>query len=241
MFSDVFRGYRQIIGMKWANASCQKHKNLLLISKMIVLKQVTKEIFPKLPQKPQDLPTNHDINIKVFMKCFKTIYDMEIHCLFRLQSEAVGRKCSVFRGYRQIIGMKWANASCQKHKNLLLISKMIVLKQVTKEIFPKLPQKPQDLPTNHDINIKVFMKCFKTIYDMEIHCLFRLQSEAVGRKCSVKKMFLQTLAQVLSCEFCEISKNTFSYITPPVAASVQSTVDLYLQNSQQQCKSLLSF
>ena len=30
----------------------------------------------------------------------------------------------------------------------------------------------------------------------------------------------QTLAQVFSCEFCEISKNTFSYRTPPVAASV---------------------
>ena len=30
----------------------------------------------------------------------------------------------------------------------------------------------------------------------------------------------KTLAQVLPCEFCEISKNTFSYRTPPVAASV---------------------
>ena len=29
----------------------------------------------------------------------------------------------------------------------------------------------------------------------------------------------QTLAQVFSCEFCEISKNTFSYRTRPVAAS----------------------
>ena len=29
-----------------------------------------------------------------------------------------------------------------------------------------------------------------------------------------------TLAQVFSCEFCEISKNTFSRRTPPVAASV---------------------
>ena len=28
-----------------------------------------------------------------------------------------------------------------------------------------------------------------------------------------------TLAQVFSCEFCEISKDTFSYKTPPVAAS----------------------
>ena len=29
----------------------------------------------------------------------------------------------------------------------------------------------------------------------------------------------ETLAQVFSCELCEISKNTFSYRTPPVAAS----------------------
>ena len=29
----------------------------------------------------------------------------------------------------------------------------------------------------------------------------------------------QTLAQVFSCEFCEISKNIFSYRTPLVAAS----------------------
>ena len=30
---------------------------------------------------------------------------------------------------------------------------------------------------------------------------------------------LRTLTQVFSCEFCQISKNTFSYRTPPVAAS----------------------
>ena len=30
----------------------------------------------------------------------------------------------------------------------------------------------------------------------------------------------ETLAQVFSCEFCEIFKNTFSYRTPLVAASV---------------------
>ena len=72
----------------------------------------------------------------------------------------------------------------------------------------------------------------------------------VAQRCSVKKLFLkisqnsqentcarvsfliklqaqacnfiikETLAQVFSCEFCEISQNTFSYRTPPVAASV---------------------
>ena len=30
----------------------------------------------------------------------------------------------------------------------------------------------------------------------------------------------ETLAQVFSCEFCEISKSTFFYRTPPVAASI---------------------
>ena len=78
-----------------------------------------------------------------------------------------------------------------------------------------------------------------------------LPSEAVVQWCSVKKVFWEisqnsqknpcarvsfstklqasnfirkeTLAQVFSCEFCEISKNTFSYRTPPVAASVKAT------------------
>ena len=67
------------------------------------------------------------------------------------------------------------------------------------------------------------------------------RTEAVARRCSVKKVFLEvlqnsqesncarvplppacnfiekeTLAQVFSCKFCEISKNTFYYRTPPV-------------------------
>ena len=56
-------------------------------------------------------------------------------------------------------------------------------------------------------------------------------SEAVAQSCSVKYLLLEiwpqacnfikmeTLAQVFSCEFWEISKTTFSYRTPPVAAS----------------------
>ena len=43
--------------------------------------------------------------------------------------------------------------------------------------------------------------------------LIKLQAEAYN---FIKK---ETLAQVFSCEFCEISKNTFFYRTPPVAAS----------------------
>ena len=34
----------------------------------------------------------------------------------------------------------------------------------------------------------------------------------------------ETLAQVFSHEFCEISKNTFSYRTPPVAASMSAGI-----------------
>ena len=44
-------------------------------------------------------------------------------------------------------------------------------------------------------------------------------SEAVASACnSIKK---ETLAEVFSREFCEIYKNTFSYRTPPVAASAE--------------------
>ena len=34
----------------------------------------------------------------------------------------------------------------------------------------------------------------------------------------------ETLAQVFSCKFCEISKNTFSYRTPPVSASTMKGI-----------------
>ena len=43
---------------------------------------------------------------------------------------------------------------------------------------------------------------------------------AVAQSCSVKKVFLKfRKANVFSCEFCEIFKNTFNHRTPPVAAS----------------------
>ena len=60
-----------------------------------------------------------------------------------------------------------------------------------------------------------------------------LKKFAVVQRCFVKKVFLEispnacnfikkeTLAQVFSCEFCEISKNTFFRRTPLVAASVE--------------------
>ena len=63
------------------------------------------------------------------------------------------------------------------------------------------------------------------------------RSEAVSRRCSVKRVFLEIWqnsqknicarvsfliklqAQLFSCEFCQISKSTFSYRTPSVTAS----------------------
>ena len=45
-----------------------------------------------------------------------------------------------------------------------------------------------------------------------------LFNKVAGQACSFIKK--EILAQVLSCEFCDIFKNTFSYRKPPVAASV---------------------
>ena len=51
-----------------------------------------------------------------------------------------------------------------------------------------------------------------------VSLLINLQAEACN---FIKK---ETLAQVFSCEFFEISKNTFSYVTPPVAASAYTCI-----------------
>ena len=59
------------------------------------------------------------------------------------------------------------------------------------------------------------------------------------RKCSAKPQpcnFIKkkSLAQVFSCEFCEISKNTFFHRTPLVAASAFQTFDK-MNNLDQKC------
>ena len=42
-----------------------------------------------------------------------------------------------------------------------------------------------------------------------------------------ESLFKDTLAQVFSCEFCEMSKNTIFYRTPPVAANtLEENVDI---------------
>ena len=45
----------------------------------------------------------------------------------------------------------------------------------------------------------------------------------------------ETLTQVFSCEFCEISKNTFSHRTPPVAASAILQQKLCIKISSDKC------
>ena len=50
----------------------------------------------------------------------------------------------------------------------------------------------------------------------------------------------EALAQGFSCEFREISKNTFSYRTPPVAASVFNT-DGLIHSFDQQTHSYILF
>ena len=47
---------------------------------------------------------------------------------------------------------------------------------------------------------------------LEVFC-----KKVAGGACNFIKK--ETLTQVFSCEFCKISKNTFFYRTPPVAAS----------------------
>ena len=61
------------------------------------------------------------------------------------------------------------------------------------------------------------------------------------RTCSTKKLFLtfssnfikkETLVQVFSCNFCKISKKTFSYRTPLVTASVSTRLEIFHQTFQ---------
>ena len=71
-------------------------------------------------------------------------------------------------------------------------------------------------------------------------------AEAVAHRCSVKNLFLEilqnslektpvpikkeTLAQVVSCELCKISKNTFSYSAPLMVTSVKVKEDVHMSD-----------
>ena len=105
------------------------------------------------------------------------------------------------------------------------------------------------------------------VINFEIYLSF---PEGAAQRCSVKNVFLEisqnsqkktcarvslfnkvqasscnfikkeTLAQVLSCQFCKISKNTFSYRTLPVTASSFLIKPLFYltENSEQKSKYL---
>ena len=83
-----------------------------------------------------------------------------------------------------------------------------------------------------------------------------LVSEAVVRKCSVKKVFLESSQnsqessmpenlfikkKIFSCEFCEISKNTYSNRTPLVAASLVGCNLFHKNEEWNLCKFFLKF
>ena len=94
-----------------------------------------------------------------------------------------------------------------------------------------------------------------TIYKYKKYTKVQIYPETVAQRCSVKKAVLEifqvsqenTCATVFfliklqdfsvsSCEFCKISKNTFSYRIPPVAASVyrilSTTISKGVENSE---------
>ena len=66
---------------------------------------------------------------------------------------------------------------------------------------------------------KAFLEIFQNSPEntcAKVSLLIKLQAEACN---FIKK---ETLTQVFSCEFCKISENTFSYRTPPMAASKET-------------------
>ena len=63
-------------------------------------------------------------------------------------------------------------------------------------------------------NVPIHLDCSDTQWNLRHSFGFKLQASSRN---FIEK---ETLAQVFSCEFCEISKNTFYHRTPLVAASV---------------------
>ena len=74
------------------------------------------------------------------------------------------------------------------------------------KVFLKISQNPQE---NTRVRVSFLIKLLASA------CLH--QASSIRHVCNFIKK--QILAQVFSCEFCEISKNTIFYRTPPVAAS----------------------
>ena len=78
----------------------------------------------------------------------------------------------------------------------------------SKKVFLEILQKSQE---NTCAKVCFLKKLQATV---KVSFLIKLQAKTCK---FIKK---ETLIQVFSCEFCKNSKNTFSYRTPPVAASV---------------------
>ena len=66
--------------------------------------------------------------------------------------------------------------------------------------------------------IWIFMKNLHLKSEVNLKSLSVEKISNVGQACSFIR--IETLAHVFSCEFGKISKNTFSYRTPQVIASV---------------------
>ena len=95
----------------------------------------------------------------------------------------------------------------------------------------------------HDLETDSKWNILKLPFSRTIFFEFNL-TEAVVRRCSINKVFLEislasasnfikkeTLAQVFSCEFCKISRNTFSFRTHPVAVFDRKSWLIYLKVS----------
>ena len=82
--------------------------------------------------------------------------------------------------------------------------------------------------TSHQITLSVVKQFLSNIIlFLAGHCL-RSSANILSCKLQASCNFIkkETLAQVFSCEFCEISKNTFFDRTPPVTASVDTFKDI---------------
>ena len=71
------------------------------------------------------------------------------------------------------------------------------------------------------VEITLLLKIHTIIYSIQLDCV---------KACNFIKK--ESLAQVFSCEFCEISKNIFFYRTPLVAASEQKVMNLINKNNK---------
>ena len=75
-----------------------------------------------------------------------------------------------------------------------------------------------NFPNSNLMKSIIFAHKIGNAYTVKIVSLIKSSRPKVFRSAILLQK--ETLAQVFSCEFCQVSKNTFSYRTPPVAASV---------------------